>query len=160
MKLVLSIITLVLGASFCAQAHEQTTGELVKAFKNADENAMSKFFANEIEFAGDHKFLGLDKRIPKTVPVAAKDLTASYRRLFDLYGKEEWRKLAAKTKPTFVVSEEGKELKGFVNPGDVICDMHFKEAKGGKPSGFDEAVIFVFRKVSGEYKIVFHFADY
>ena len=146
--------------TFSLYGHKETTKEFIKAFKEADAKSMSKAFAPEIEFAGDHKFLGLANRIPKTVPVNAADLATSYEKLFKMYGKEPWKKLASKAKPTMTVSRDGKELKGLVKAGDIICDMHFKEAKGGKPRGFDEAVIFVFRKIDGQYRIVFHFADY
>ena len=145
---------------FSVHAHEETTKDFIKAFKDADAESMSKFFASEIEFAGDHKFLGLDEFIPKTVSVKKHDITSNYQKLFKRYGKEPWKKLVKKAEPSVVVSEDGKELKGLVEVGDVICNMHFKEAKGGEPGGFDEAEIFVFRKIDDEYKVVFHFADY
>ena len=145
------------GMSF---AHEKITASFIKAFKNGDVVGMSKHFAEEVSFIGDPKFIGRQAGLDGPVVLSKKDLVESYTKLFKLVGHESWLKHTAKAQPTVVVSKDGSELKWGVKKGDVICDMHFREANKGKRNGLDEAVIFVFRKTGDTYKVTFHLADY
>ena len=138
---------------------KDTTDEFLKAFKNADTESMSKYYAESIKFLGDHKFTGKARSIDP-VELTKEELNRCYIKLFKLVKKERWAKLTANLKPTIEISKAGGLYKGLVKKGDIIYNVHFRQAVKGKDKGLDEAVIFIFRKISGKYLIVSHIADY
>lgn len=156
----IAILIVMFGLPGLLLGHEKETSGLVEAFKSGDADEMAKFFGKEVHFIGEHRFVGGKEPLLKPTPVTAEVLKESYARLIKQFGKEEWKKHVPKIKPSTIVSKEGGELKGFVKEGDVVCDMHLREATKGKRNGFDEAVIFVLRKQGDTYKVVFHLADF
>ncbi len=147
-------------ASMADHDHEKTTAAFIETFKRADAEGMAKYFSENVKFVGDHRFIDRQESLSKPIEISRSDLLESYNRLFALCGKEKWKRIVSKVKPSISVSENGGELKGYVKKGDVICDMNFREATKGKRNGVDEAVIFVFRREGDAYKVVFHLADY
>ena len=155
----LSFVLLVASASLRAEK-EPLTQDFVEAFKRGDAKEMSEHFAKEVRFVGDHKFIGHEAPLKEPVAITKQVLTESYSQLIDQLGEKRWTDLTKKLKPTSTTCKKDGELNGIAKKGDIICDMHFREAAKGARNGYDEAVIFLFRKEGDSYKVVFHYADY
>lgn len=139
---------------------EESMKDFLKAYTAANEQDMSAHYAESIKFLGDSKFLGKQEPMVDPVALTKGELSKNYERLFNLVGKDKWVKLVSSLKPSIQISKEGGEYKGIVKKGDIIYDLHFREALQGKRRGLDEAVIFIFRKVGDKYLVVGHIADY
>jgi hypothetical protein len=139
---------------------EESTQGLLKAYLAANAKDMSAYFSEDVKFLGDSKFIGKNVHMVDPIALTKEELSKSYRQLFEKVGKEKWIKLLKNLKPTSQISKEGGEYKGMVKKGDIIYDMHLREALKGKRRGLDEAVIFIFRKIGDNYLIVGHVADY
>ena len=144
---------------------EQTTQNFLAAFKKADIPMMSRYFASNILFLGDHKMFYKEDSSDTLVKKTKSEMIIAYNNIFKKVGVPKWSKYLLKVKPTFesyVTGEDYKKLLdlGLFEKDDILYDLHFREAVKQKRIGLDEAVIFVFRKVENRYLVVGHFADY
>ena len=112
---------------------------------------------------GDQRALRADGRRlsgPRRSGEERRQLADAYSKLFERVPVEKWKQLLDKSKPSLLEAPADGEPVKFAKKGDYVYDLHFREAIKGQRAGLDEAVIFVFRKVDGKYRIVAHFADY
>lgn len=136
-----------------------TAKQFFKVFTGADVEKMKEYFADQILFDGERRFIGRDK-LDNPAALTKRQLADAYSKLFERVPVEKWKQLLDKSKPSLLEAPADGEPVKFAKKGDYVYDLHFREAIKGQRAGLDEAVIFVFRKVDGKYRIVAHFADY
>ena len=128
--------------------------QFAEVFKKQDTNAMQKYFAAEVAFSGEHRFIGRKEPLKAPVALTRKELVESYSALFEKVGKERWPKLAN----TFKVAIERIKNEGDYGSvgkvGDLVLILK------GSAKDLDEAIMFVFRETDAGFLIVGHFADY
>ena len=138
---------------------EAVAQQFFEAFTNADLEKMKQHFGDEILFDGDRRFIPREV-LDEPTKLTQRQLADAYARLFERVGRKRWNELFQKSKPSLTkCTADGVPIK-LAKQGDYVHDLHFREAVKGKRAGLDEAVIFVFRKVDGTYRIVAHYADY
>ncbi|MDA3874660.1 MAG: hypothetical protein PF795_11965 [Kiritimatiellae bacterium] len=136
------------------QSRPLTSKRFVEAFTKADIEEMKKFFAEEVAFVGEYRFIGLQEPINKPVVISREKLTASYSELFKKVGEEKWKKL---TESFNVVTEDLKKEGAYGGIGEV--GDRVIRIKGGLDD-LDEAIIFIYRENNDGIEITGHFADY
>ena len=146
-------------ATFKEGELDQVAKRFFKAFTEADVTKMKEHFGDKILFDGDHRFIGGDQAAEPT-ELTKRQFSDAYSKLFASVGREKWKKAFEMPQPTLVQAPaDGKPI-ALAKKGDYVYDVRFRETNKGQRAGLDEAVIFIFRKVDGRYRIVAHYADY
>lgn len=137
-------------------AADKAAAAFFQAFVSADVTRMKDHFAEKIRIDGDMRFL-----TPAPDQTVTRDqLAEGYDKFFERIGREKWTGLIKNAKPTLTRAAKDGELLAFVKAGDLVYDVHFREAIRGQRSDLDEAIVFVFRDIAGKPVIVGHYADY
>ena len=147
------------GADVPAEA-EKTMQKFYTVFSGANAEAMTPFLADEILFVGEAE-IGGKVAWERPVKLSRKNLLAGYTKVFARWGQQDWAKLTKKAKPSAKISRKDQKLVdfGLAKEGDIIFDVHFREAKKGERNDYDEAIVFIVRKVEGEYIVVANVGD-
>jgi hypothetical protein len=151
------LFALCLGAQSPETATDTAARAFFKAFTDADAQSMKAFLAEKVRMDGDLRFL------PPNAPdgtITRDQLADGYTKLFGAIGREKWADIFRKVQPTLIRASKDGEVLAFVKAGDLIYDLHLREAIRGARSGLDDAVVFVWRVVDGKPRIVGHYADY
>jgi hypothetical protein len=160
---VLLIAAVAAPATVCAAAEaddvERVAAQFFEAFIHADVDKMGQHFADKVLFDGEEQFIGREA-LDEPAELTKTELSDAYRKLFKKIGRERWSGLLKRVKPTLSEVTEDEKPVRLAKAGDYVYDLHFREAIKGKRRGLDEAILFVFRKVDGKFRIVAHFADY
>lgn len=139
---------------------ETVAAALKHAFVNADAKELKAYFAPKVLYIGEGRFIDPNvMKFNEPTEITAEKLSQSYAKFADRVGKDKWKVVFGKVNPTLKKAEKDGELFKPIKAGDFIYDLHFRESVKGKRNGFDEAVIFVFRKVDGKFKVVAHLND-
>ena len=152
------LLALVLGATQSPEAATDAAAKaFFKAFTEADAQGMKAFLAERVRWDGDFRLL------PPSAPdgtLSRDQLVDGYAKLSGAMGREKWTEIFRNVQPTLARASKDGEVLEFVKAGDLIYDLHLREAIRGARSGLDDAVVFVWRIVDGKPRIVGHFADY
>ena len=146
---------------------ENTANNFLEAYMNADSNKMKPYFSNKVNFLGDYSLFNESKKQSILSEKTNIEMTEGYENFFTALNKKKpnlWKKAISKVEPHFQtlhVENDYHKLQelGLFETDDFIYDLHFREANKGERNGFDEAIIFVFRKVGDEFLIIAHMSD-
>ena len=145
-----------------AQA-DATAKALQQAFLSGDAAAMKAHFADKVVFVGDPRFIGEGGRLQVQRDLSRDQLADAYVKLFDAMGREKWRELATRAKPTLTrAAKDGTHSEdttgvlppAFIKTGESMLEFRFPG------SGLDDVILFVLRDVGGKWQVVAHWADY
>lgn len=146
-------------------AAEKAAAALFEAFAAADTQKLKSQLADKVAFMGEGRLVGGLRTEPGAAPapvnVDSAKLAEGYGTLFEKFGddKARWTELVGKCKPTLEKAAAKGTPFEYVEAGDFVYDLHFREALKGSRRGYDEAIIFVLRKVGRKFVIIGHFAD-
>ena len=165
MPFFVTLVVLSLGfspQSNTAQA-DATAKALQQAFVSGDATAMKAHFADKIVFVGDPRFIGEGPGRQVQRDLSRDQLTDAYTKLYEAMGRENWRELAARAKPTLTrAAKDGTHSEdttgvlppSFIKTGEYMLEFRFPG------SGLDDVILFVLRDVGGKWQVVAHWADY
>lgn len=141
---------------------ESVVTTFLDEYSKGNAEDLGRYFAPKVAIHGDTGFLGTEtpSQPRKVFDFSSGDLVDGYSKFFEKVGKERWAQMTTQLKPTLVEAKVADEPFPGVEVGDFVYDLHFREAIKGEARGLDEAVIFVFRKLGQNYKIVAHYADF
>ena len=129
--------------------------EFEDAFRNGDAWEMSAYCADTVQVIRDPRAPGL-----RTTDHTPTDFVSGYERLFSQLPSDRWEAMTEKLEPSvFVAKVQNKPVRG-VQVGDFVLDMNWRETQKGKRNKLERAVIFVFRMIDEEPKLVIHYADF
>ena len=161
------LVLLVLSAGLSAQPNatqaESTAKALQQAFQAGDVAAMKAHFADKIVFIGDPRFLGEGPGRQVQRDLSRDQLADAYTKFYDAMGRDNWRELAARAKPTLTrAAKDGTHSEdttgvlppAFIKTGEYMLELRFPG------SGLDDVILFVLRDVGGKWQVVAHWADY
>ena len=165
MPLLLILAILSVGPSSQAKPTpvDATAQALQQAFQAGDAAAMKAHFADKIVFIGDPRFLGESPGRQVQRDLSRDQLADAYTKFYGAMGRENWRDLAARAKPTLTRSvKDGTHSEdttgvlppAFIKTGEYMLEFRFPG------SGLDDVILFVLRDVGGKWQVVAHWADY
>jgi hypothetical protein len=132
-----------------------TAAVVVTSFQKGDVTGLVALCSHDVQIQGTPAGGG-----PGGVKRFSDFYTEFFAKTIPAFGQDKWRKLVEKIQPTVTTAEQKDRPIEGVEPGDIVLDLHFREAIKGERNGLDEAVIFVLRKSEQGMKIVSHYADY
>ncbi|MEX2187379.1 MAG: hypothetical protein WD875_11310 [Pirellulales bacterium] len=144
-------------------AAEKAAAAVFEAYSAGDMKKLTGHFAEKVKFMGEPRIVFDSPPEPglvgKPIDVETAKLVDGYAKVVEKVGKEKWSVMLKKCIPTLERATAKDMPIPTVEVGDFVYDLHFREATKGKRRGYDEAIIFVLRKVDGKFVVVGHFAD-